>query len=435
MTGFYFKNNMIKQYCFVLGFNHTLSKIEILSILKKQEIKYRILETSQEILILEFQSVIDGELLINRTGGIVKIGEIFTIAQAPKADEIFSRDLFNALANKLSPERLPGSYKFSISIYNAGAKLKYLYQLIRKKTKIGGTLKRVLSGGASTPYFLDKRERIISCPTVKHAKLLKNGFEVLICPGQKGIYIGKTIAIQDYESFSLRDYGRPDRNIRAGMIPPKLARMMINIASPGNGARILDPFCGSGTILQELVMLGYKNITGTDIDRVQLENSGRNLTWLFDHYPHISKEKYKITLNLCDARKLSQIFLGSGFDAVITEPYLGPPDSICFSPSEIDKEINLLESLYQKTFEEFIKVIKPGGVVVTILPVFHLNRKLSFLNLQRVIPPGLTVKNMANIISGDIDILCLEVDRRGSVIYYHPDQFIYREIIVLEKIL
>ncbi len=426
---------MTKLYCFVLGFNHILSKIEILSILKKQEVKYRILEASEEILILELQSVIDGEFLINRTGGIVKIGEIFTIAQFSKSDEVFSRDLLNALANKLLPERLSRSYKFSISIYNAGAKLKYLYQLIGKKTEIGRTLKRILSGSAPRPYFLDKRERIISCPTVKHAKLLKNGFELLICPGQKGIYIGKTVAIQDYESFSLRDYGRPNRNIKAGMIPPKLARMMINIASPRSDARILDPFCGSGTILQELVMLGYKNITGADIDPAQLENSERNLTWLFDHYPHISKEKYKIALNLCDARKLSQIFPYSSIDAVITEPYLGPPDSGRFSPFEIGKEINLLESLYQKTFAEFVKIIKPGGVVVTILPVFYLNRKSSFLNLQRVMPLGLTVKNMANLISGDINILCLEVDKRVSVIYYHPDQSIYREIIVLEKIL
>lgn len=426
---------MIKQYCFVLGFNHTLSKIEILSILEKQEIKYRILEASQEILILEFQSLIDGEFLINQTGGIVKIGEIFTLAQFSKTDEIFSRDALNELANKLLPEELSGSYKFSISIYNAGTKLKYLYKLIRKKTGIGTVLKKVLSDSKSRPYFLDKKERIISCPTIKHAKLLKNGFEVLICPGQKGIYIGKTIAIQDYESFSRRDYGRPNRNIRAGMIPPKLARMMINIASPGNDARILDPFCGSGTILQELVMLGYKNIAGTDIDSAQLENSGRNLTWLFDHYPDISKEKYQITLNLCDAGKLSQIFPGSNIDAVITEPYLGSPDSRRFSPSQVGKEVNLLESLYHKSFEEFVKVVRSGGVIVTILPVFYLNRKLSFLNLQHIMPPGLSIKNMANIIGSNINILCLKVNRRGSVIYYHPDQSIYREIIALEKVI
>lgn len=426
---------MIKQYCFVLGFNHTLSKIEMLSILEKQEIKYRILEASQEILILEFQSIIDGEFLINQTGGIVKIGEIFTLAQFSKTDEVFSRDALNELANKLLPERLSRSYKFSISIYNAGTKLKYLYKLIRKKTGIGTVLKKVLSDGKSRPYFLDKKERILSCPTVKHAKLLKNGFEVLICPGQKGIYIGKTIAIQDYESFSRRDYDRPNRNIRAGMIPPKLARMMINIASPGNDARILDPFCGSGTILQELVMLGYKNIAGTDIDSAQLENSGRNLTWLFGHYPHISKEKYQIVLNLCDAGKLSQIFSDCSIDAVITEPYLGPPNSGRFSPSEIDKEVKLLESLYRKTFEEFVKVLKPDGVVVIILPVFCLSRKLSFLNLQYLLSSGLSVKNMANIISGNINTLCLEVDKRGSVIYYHPDQSIYREIMVLKKVL
>jgi hypothetical protein len=40
------------------------------------------------------------------------------------------------------------------------------------------------------------------------------------------------MALQDFESYSKRDYGRPARDPRTGSLPPKLAQILINLAEP-----------------------------------------------------------------------------------------------------------------------------------------------------------------------------------------------------------
>ena len=35
--------------------------------------------------------------------------------------------------------------------------------------------------------------------------------------------------MQDFEQWGARDYGRPSRDAVRGMLPPKLARMMVNL--------------------------------------------------------------------------------------------------------------------------------------------------------------------------------------------------------------
>ena len=42
-------------------------------------------------------------------------------------------------------------------------------------------------------------------------------------------YFGKTVWVQDIENYSKRDYGKT-RDMEVGMLPPKLAQMMIHIS-------------------------------------------------------------------------------------------------------------------------------------------------------------------------------------------------------------
>ncbi len=57
---------------------------------------------------------------------------------------------------------------------------------------------------------------------------------------------------------------------------PRLARAMINLARVKKGARILDPFCGTGSILIEGALIGMK-MHGSDIDERMLKASQTNL--------------------------------------------------------------------------------------------------------------------------------------------------------------
>jgi len=51
------------QYYFVLGANHSLSKVEIINVLLKKSVKFDILEASEEILLIETASRLERSLL------------------------------------------------------------------------------------------------------------------------------------------------------------------------------------------------------------------------------------------------------------------------------------------------------------------------------------------------------------------------------------
>lgn len=152
----------------------------------------------------------------------------------------------------------------------------------------------------------------------------------------------KTIWVQDFEEWSRRDYGRPEVEAHIGMLPPKVARMMVNIAG---GGTILDPFCGVGTILAEAYSTNHQ-IFGSDISSDQLAKTKKNLDWL--------GAKYQLFRE--DARKISQKLAPNCVSSVVTEPYLGPDD-----PKK-------LAELYSSCLADWQKVLKPGGKVVMAMP-------------------------------------------------------------------
>src|SRR5581483_12120222 len=93
------------------------------------------------------------------------------------------------------------------------------------------------------------------------------GIELLLIATHDGqTIIARTTEVQDIDSYTLRDRGRPKRDARVGMMPPKLAQIIINLAvgelpeearqsvceiPPDQpiptkhfaGITILDPFC------------------------------------------------------------------------------------------------------------------------------------------------------------------------------------------------
>lgn len=62
-------------------------------------------------------------------------------------------------------------------------------------------------------------------------------------------------------------------------MPPKLARCMVNLAKPKAGDLILDPFCGTGSLLIEAALIGC-NVLGVDIQRRMARGSLKN----FKHF-------------------------------------------------------------------------------------------------------------------------------------------------------
>lgn len=52
-----------------------------------------------------------------------------------------------------------------------------------------------------------------------------------------------------------------DRSMTVGMMPPKIAQIMINMATEGDSdMAIWDPFCGLGTTLIEALHSGFVHL-------------------------------------------------------------------------------------------------------------------------------------------------------------------------------
>ena len=126
------------------------------------------------------------------------------------------------------------------------------------------------------------------------------------------------------------------------MLPPKLAQIIVNLAT-GNATTagtadsrdsksddkvgrqnttVLDPFCGTGVILQEAALMGYK-VYGTDLEPRMVDYSKANLDWLSQRHYSNSPTAADAQLEVGDATAHSW----QNFDLAAAETYLGRPFS------------------------------------------------------------------------------------------------------------
>jgi tRNA (guanine10-N2)-dimethyltransferase len=89
----------------------------------------------------------------------------------------------------------------------------------------------------------------------------------------------------------------------------KLARCMINLAQAKTGSYVLDPFCGTGTVAIEAVLIGCKAI-GIDAQKRMAKGAKRNIA-------HFGLTPEAIIIG--DARKLPLTHV----DCVVTDPPYG----------------------------------------------------------------------------------------------------------------
>lgn len=400
-------------YFFVLGNNPTLSIAEIINVLFQYRI--RIVYISEKILCINADKKLDVRILQKQLGGTIKIGHIintFKLDDIEKPKQSLIKQILQLL-----PLRFKKVF-FGFSIYKGRVGIKALALAIKNSLK---------QQGISSRWVVSK-EKILSSVVVQKNKLLTKGAEfVFLVKDASKVLLGKTITCQEFEKYSFYDFSRPYRAIEKGMIPPKLAKIMINLAHIDLDSIVLDPFCGSGTIIQQALLMGYRNVLGTDIDQNAVDNSNKNLQWLVKNHEFKTKNKeLSIEIRKCDVKKLDKKIKFQSVDAIITEPYLGP---LRFKISDLKFQIDKLSNFYIKAFDGIKKVLKPDGRVVIIFPVFNVKNKLHFLPIlnklkengwyiQSIFPDYL-LKNQT-----------IKVSKRNSIIYSRPDQKVLREILI-----
>jgi tRNA G10 N-methylase Trm11 len=386
---------------FIPGKNWRLSLSELAALLENRGTKFAVHSFSKEFFVVSAK--VDASI-IDDLGGIIKIGvsaaefptEIVKRAflqkdkeaQTQISGEIEASGLVDGMVRAESEKTL-----FGVSVYCEEKQLRSMSKVIQRF--VGSAVKRELRGCGEKSKFMGfaKSRRL---PQLSHVEVLKknmveNKSEILFCVGREQTFVAVTVAVHNPFEFQKRDVGKPvQRKIFA--IPPRLARIMVNLAACAEGKVMLDPFCGVGTILQE-ALLAKAKVVGVDINRWCVEAAGRNLDWLKDEYG-LENAEYRVLQG--DVHRLSQKIGWEQVDCVATEPDLGPALRQMPTTSYAVRIAEKLEPLYYGLLEEAYKVLRSSGRLVVVSPwiktrsgkpvTMRIEEKALELGYERVCP-------------------------------------------------
>jgi hypothetical protein len=134
---------------------------------------------------------------------------------------------------------------------------------------------------------------------------------------------GITVYVPETEEFRARSTERPF--VSSGIsLSSRLARLLVNVAGVSKGQVLLDPFCGSGTILGEALLRGV-NCIGIDRNHGSVERTKKNLAWFLSQGGYDSNRTPSFSVRTGDATNLRRT-LGDEMvvDAIVSEPILMP---------------------------------------------------------------------------------------------------------------
>ena len=110
-------------------------------------------------------------------------------------------------------------------------------------------MKKMIKQTGRPVRIVPNKELELNSAQVLHNKLAEpNNWELVIISDGRTTYLCQTTAIQNIEKYAARDQARPMRDARVGMLPPKLAQTIVNLAVGSTEIKgpVLDPFCGTG---------------------------------------------------------------------------------------------------------------------------------------------------------------------------------------------
>lgn len=393
------------KYFFILGNNNALSIAELNALLNLRNPQL----LAADFLVADIEEEINIENVIQKLGGTIKLGIIKEVLNKGYKHEDFIKKAIDIISNK-QKKSADGKFNFGFSGYGDGN---------FNKKDLGIKIKQYFSEQKISSRFVISKEKTLSSVVITQNKLLKRGIELVAIQKNGLLYLGETLAVQNFKDLSRRDFGRPVRDDASGMLPPKLAMIMINLAQlRSEDSVIIDPFCGSGTVLNEAALMSYKNLFASDISKKAIDDTYTNFSWLKDLY---DLKDIRLKLALKSVLKLSTFIKKDFADAIITEPFLGPQRGIINFKTVIEN----LEELYSESIKQFREVLKPAGRVVMVWPCFYG---------QRPISPNYDGFTMIKLIPTELqDDKLLKLSERGNLIYSRSKQKVFREIVILEK--
>ncbi len=279
------------------------------------------------------------------------------------------------------------NFNFSLSLYctqgNQEADYEELSEELLSKMRDYGLKKANLIRSRVGPELYS--ERVLS----------RSAMDFVAFPIGAASQWGVTVYIPETEGFKERSTERPF--VTSGIsLSSRLARMLVNIAGVSSGRLLLDPFCGSGTILGEALLMGADCI-GVDRNHGSVERTKKNLAWVLSHGHRDGRRVPSYSVVTGDATNLRKSLGDRTVDAIVSEPILMPRLS---SPPTLEKARRLIKHasiIYSEALYGMSEVLRRGGRMVLVTPSLRTVEgnevALSFedldeVNLRPFQPPG-----------------------------------------------
>ncbi|NHJ13586.1 MAG: methyltransferase domain-containing protein [Candidatus Thorarchaeota archaeon] len=390
------------RYVFVLGKNWMLGIAELIVYLQDRNLANEIYDYTRTTAVVDIEERLDDKELIDILGflgGSFKIAKVVSVYDRSLVEEAFPAKGGVKKQARALLQQVPWTkgvwrnvknkkVKFAVSTYSTSTKQTTID--LRKLT-MGfdeWTKQQLMKMGARKAVYHiyegpDKRgaERpnVALWPKsiARHGLLSPPNAEIILAIAESSVYVAKTIGVYDAELQRYRDESRPYISEEIST-SPKLCRTLLNLAGARTGDTVLDPFCGSGTLLMEAALLGM-NCIGVDIDGDAVNGANQNLRWLSRDLGE--KKIFKIIKG--DSQQIDK-FVDSEVDAVAFEPELGPVYSERPTKEEASLQALELTKLYRGVLLGIGKVLRQEGRIAMTIPVINSQKGQVTIDLEEM---------------------------------------------------
>ena len=404
----------------------------------------------------QFAEVQTDQFDITTLGGTIKCATVITELPASRTDKasLLAASRFITQHYQAKWAHSPHKITLGLSIYNLAVGA-------RDVQKTGLILKSSLKKSDTSLRLIPNDQPALSTATAHNNKLGGSPHKVellLVKTTGRRLIIAESRGVQNITAYTRRDRRRPKRDAFVGMLPPKLAQIMLNLAlGAGSLTRqrshdnsmtrlasslsdksmvlrtalpdafdleetarsrpavtILDPFCGTGTVLQEALLAGY-NVVGTDLSQKMVDYTAENLSWLQSTFTAPGRPVGRV-IDIHQADATTHHWPnGKHLTAVVCETYLGQPFSAPPAPQKLAEVAGNCNHIITGFLSNIRPQLAPNTPLCIAVPAWYdTSGQAAHLPL---------IKNLQKLGYHQLN--------HTPLIYRRPDQVVARELLIL----
>ena len=407
----------------------------------------------------QFAKVQTAQFDITTLGGTIKYAKVIAELPASRTDKtsLLAASRFITQHYHAKWAHSPHKITLGLSAYN-------LNMSARDVQKTGLILKSSLKKSGTSLRLIPNDQPALSTATAHNNKLGGSPYKVellLIKTTDRRLIIAESRGVQNITAYTRRDRHRPRRDTFVGMLPPKLAQIMLNLAlgagplahqnsgrgripavstisiESANAVRraidlserlesdlatevdrrrplILDPFCGTGTVLQEALLAGY-DVIGTDLSQKMVDCTTENLSWLQSTFTTPGHPIGRV-IDIHQADATTHRWPDSQhLTAVVCETYLGQPFSAPPAPQKLAEVVGNCNHIITGFLTNIRPQLAPNTPLCIAVPAWYdASGRATHLPL---------IKNLQKLGYHQLNHIPL--------IYRRPDQVVARELLIL----